>query len=111
MWFIALSGNILRYIAHAILLKCENVCNTDIAGPIILQGGDNIEILSNPNGDYHLQKSKVRHLTSYDGHKATRPSQMILAYNWLFTNLTAMYLKHSHHKFAKFKLNVHSGLC
>ena len=25
-------GNILQYIAHAILLKCENVCDIDIAG-------------------------------------------------------------------------------
>ena len=28
-------GDILQYIAHAILLKCENVCNIDIAGPNI----------------------------------------------------------------------------
>ena len=40
-------GNILRYIEHAILLKCENACDIDIAG-LILQGGDNIEILPNP---------------------------------------------------------------
>ena len=29
---IVLCGYILRYIAHAILLKCENACDTDIAG-------------------------------------------------------------------------------
>ena len=39
--------HILRYIAHAILMKRENVC--DIADPIILQSDDKIEILPNPN--------------------------------------------------------------
>ena len=32
---IALCGYILQYIAHAILLKCENACDTDIADPNI----------------------------------------------------------------------------
>ena len=32
---IALCGYILRYIALAILLKCENACDTDTAGPNI----------------------------------------------------------------------------
>ena len=36
-------GNMLWYIAHVMLLKCENVCEIDIAGPN-MQGGDNIEI-------------------------------------------------------------------
>ena len=28
-------GDILQYIAHAILVKCGNVCDIDIAGPNI----------------------------------------------------------------------------
>ena len=40
---IAMCGDILQYIAHAILL---NVSNTDIAG-LILPGGNNIEMLPN----------------------------------------------------------------
>ena len=32
---IALNGNIPQYSAHAILLKHENVCHTDIVGPNI----------------------------------------------------------------------------
>ena len=43
---IALCGDILQYTAH-VILKRENVCNTDIAG-LILPGGDNTEILPNP---------------------------------------------------------------
>ena len=45
--YIVIFVNILQDIAHAILLKCKNVC--DIAGSIILQSDDNIEILPNPN--------------------------------------------------------------
>ena len=36
------------YIAHAILLKCENICDIDLLQALILQGGDNIEILPYP---------------------------------------------------------------
>ena len=39
---------IFWYIANVILLKYENVCNIDIAGPNTA-GGDNIEILPNPS--------------------------------------------------------------
>ena len=45
-------GNILQYITAVILLKYENVCDFDIAGPN-MQGGDNIEILLNPTWKCH----------------------------------------------------------
>ena len=47
----AIFGDIVRYIAYAILLKCENVCNIDILHTLILRNGDNIAILPNPTYD------------------------------------------------------------
>ena len=43
-----MSGNILRYIAHTILLKCENMFAMLILHVLILHSGGNIEILPNP---------------------------------------------------------------
>ena len=43
-----MSGNILRYIAHTILLKCENMFAMLILHVLILHSGDNIEIFPNP---------------------------------------------------------------
>ena len=43
-----MSGNILRYVAHTILLKCENMFAMLILHALILHSGDNIEILHNP---------------------------------------------------------------
>ena len=42
-----------RYPAYAILLTCQNLCDIDIAYPI-LHSGDNIAILPNPNC-YHTK--------------------------------------------------------
>ena len=44
-------GDIVRYIAYAILLKCENLCDIDIAHPNIAY----IAILPNPNGIHTMQ--------------------------------------------------------
>ena len=41
-------GNILRYIVHTILLKCENMFAMLILHALILHSGDNIEISPNP---------------------------------------------------------------
>ena len=50
MWqYSAICGNILRYIANAILLASEKMSAILILHTLILQSGDNIEILPNPS--------------------------------------------------------------
>ena len=50
-------GNILQYIAHTILMKCENMFAMLILHALILHSGDNIEILPNPNTEMAVYSS------------------------------------------------------
>ena len=66
-------GNILQYIVHMILLKCENMFAMLILHALILHSDDNIEILPNPicNCEFLFSAQLLYHATICQGNFVT----------------------------------------